>query len=55
MNIILHDLPNINAGVQKIETVYCEIYTKYRNGDKLDIEVLDWLDTANTWLMEMGK
>lgn len=35
-----------------IERRYCELVNEYRD-HKLDPEVLDWMDTANTFLMTM--
>lgn len=52
MNVDMFSLPTMNDGVSVVEQTFCQIYTKYRNGETLQPEVLDWMDSANTWLME---
>lgn len=44
-------LPTINDDLTVIERTYCELNTKYRNGEYLDEVELNWMDTANTWLV----
>lgn len=44
-------LPTINDDLTVIERTYCELNTKYRNGEPLDEVELNWMDTANTWLV----
>jgi len=51
MDVATYTLPTMANGAAAVELKYCEIYSKYRNGEPLDPEVLDWMDTANTWLM----
>ena len=36
-----------------IERKYCELINDYRNGEPLDPEVLDWMDSANAYLISM--
>ena len=50
MNIELFSFPTINDNRFEIEHVYCELLNRYRSGETLDPEALDWLDSANTWL-----
>ena len=52
MQVEIYSLPTLNDGVMAVEKKFCEVFSAYRNGEKLDPEVLDWMDTANTWLME---
>jgi hypothetical protein len=52
MQVEMFSLPTLNDGVMAVEQKFCEVLSAYRNGEKLDPEVLDWMDTANTWLME---
>jgi len=52
MQVEMFSLPTLNDGVMVVEQKFCEVFSAYRNGEKLDPEVLDWMDTANTWLME---
>ena len=35
-----------------VERAYCELLNAKRNGESLDDEVIDWMETANTWLIE---
>lgn len=37
-----------------VEKVYCQFLNKYRNGEALNKEELDWMDSANTWLITTG-
>lgn len=37
---------------REVELKFCELINRYRGGEKLEPEVLDWMDTANNWLME---
>jgi hypothetical protein len=52
MQVEMFSLPTLNDGVLAVEQKFCEVYSAYRNGESLDPEVLDWMDTANTWLLE---
>ena len=36
-----------------IERQYCQLLNEYRNGERLDPEVLDWMDSANNYLISM--
>jgi len=35
----------------EIERKYCELVRDYRNGVFLDPEAIDWMDSANNWLI----
>jgi hypothetical protein len=35
-----------------VERTYCEILNAQRNGEQLADEVIDWMESANTWLIE---
>lgn len=35
-----------------VEVTFCELLNAQRRGESLPIEALDWMDTANTWLLE---
>lgn len=50
MDIEVYTLPTLNDGKFAIEEKYCEILSKKRAGENLSVEILDWFDTANTWL-----
>lgn len=51
MDIRVFDLPSREAGVMTIERRLRELEDKARHGDKLDEIEIDWMDTANTWLI----
>ena len=51
MDIMVFDLPTINADRNVIEERICEIGARIRDGQRVDTVELDWFDTANTWLM----
>lgn len=51
MEIKLHKFPTITDGIHKVEEFYCELINKYRSGEELDLETLDWLDQANVLLI----
>jgi len=55
MDIQVFSFPTINDGVTAVEEVYCSLVNKYRNGDTLKLEELDWMDSANTWLITTGS
>lgn len=51
MNIELYKLPTLNKNcLFDIEKICCEIYNKKRAGEHIPVEVLDWFDSANTFL-----
>ena len=54
MDIQIFSFPTQNDGRYAVEEHYCQLVNKYRNGETLDVEELDWMDTANTWLMTSG-
>lgn len=55
MNIELYKLPALQKDcIFNIEKVCCEIYNKKRAGEQVAVEVLDWFDSANTFL-EVNK
>lgn len=51
MEIRVFDLPTINDDFYTIERRYNELESKYRNGEQLDEVEINWMETANTWLM----
>lgn len=51
MNVQVFNFPTMDQPVL-VEQTYCKLLNAKRNGESLDPEVLDWMDTANTWLME---
>ena len=55
MDIEVYSFPTMREGRIAVEHKYCELINQYRNGEKLDPEVLDWMDSANTWLSTSGS
>lgn len=52
-DIKVYNLPTKEDNVFIIERKYCELYSRYRNGEVLDEVEINWMDNANTWLMEL--
>lgn len=52
MNIELYNFPIDRVD---IEQQYCELLNKYRSGEKLEPEVIDWMDQANNFLMSTSN
>lgn len=42
--------PTLKDGSRVVEEALCELMTRYRNGETLAPEAIDWMDSANTWL-----
>lgn len=42
--------PTLKDGRSAVELKFCELINLYRNGEKLEPEAIDWMDTANNWL-----
>ena len=55
MNVEVYKFPTLTDGRIAVEEKYCELINKYRNGESLDPEVIDWMDSANNWLMTTGS
>lgn len=55
MDVKVFDFPTMKDGRIAVEHKYCELLNLYRSGEKLDLEALDWMDTANNWLMTTGS
>ena len=50
MNVKVYSFPTLKDGRIPVEQAYCNLINAYRNGEKLEPEALDWMDSANTWL-----
>ncbi len=46
------ELPTVNDDTFVIERTWCALNTRLRNGDSLDEVEINWMDSANTWLLE---
>lgn len=55
MDIRVFDLPTLVQGRETVEKRLTELETLYRRGAKLDDIEIDWIDTANTWLLTTGE
>lgn len=51
MDIRVFDLPTRNDDPYTIERRLRELEERARSGAKLDEIEIDWMDTANTWLI----
>jgi hypothetical protein len=51
MDVNVYDLPTQKDPLL-VERTYCELLTAKRDGEYIPEEVLDWMDSANNWLME---
>ena len=51
MVIEVYSFPTIENPKQ-VEVAYCELLNAQRRGEYIPIEALDWMDSANTWLLE---
>jgi len=51
MDVETYTFPTMNDGRIVVEEAYCNLINAYRNGDTLKPEMLDWMDSANTWLI----
>jgi hypothetical protein len=52
--VLVFKFPNLSDNARtEIERTYCELINDYRNGATLDPEVLDWMDSANNFLITM--
>ena len=55
IDVEMHKFPTLKDGRIAVEEKYCELVNKYRSGDRLDPEAIDWMDSANTWLITTGS
>ena len=46
------ELPTVNDDTFVIGRTWCALNTRLRNGDSLDEVEINWMDSANTWLLE---
>ena len=55
MDVEIFKYPTLSDGRIAVEQKYCELINLYRSGEHLNPETLDWMDTANNWLMTTGS
>ena len=51
LDVNLFKLPVIEENSNETEKAFCEILKKYRSGEPLEPEVLDWFDAANAYFI----
>lgn len=51
MDVQIYKFPTME-NPKAVEVEYCELLNAQRRGESLPLEALDWMDTANNWLME---
>ena len=51
MDIQVFSFPTLKDDTHAVEQLYCELLNKYRNGEVLDTEELDWMDSAHVQLI----
>ncbi len=51
IDVEMHKFPTLKDGRVAVEEKYCELINVYRSGEDMDPETMDWMDSANTWLM----
>lgn len=52
MDIEVYKFPTMD-NPENVEKAYCELLSAKRRGEEIPVEALDWMDTANNWLMEV--
>lgn len=51
MNVELYTFPTME-NPKAVEDTFCNLLNAKRRGESIPVEALDWMDTANNWLME---
>lgn len=51
MEIQIYKFPTME-NPKAVEVAYCELLNAQRRGENLPDEVIDWMESANTWLIE---
>lgn len=51
VDVYMHKFPTM-VNPRDVELKYCELLNAQRSGESLPVEAIDWMDSANTWLME---
>lgn len=51
MEVEVYSFPTME-NPKDVEFTYCEILNAQRRGELIPVEALDWMDTANTWLIQ---
>lgn len=51
MEVEVYSFPTME-NPKVVEATYCAFLNAQRRGESLPVEILDWMDSANTWLIE---
>ena len=51
MDIEIYTFPTMD-NPKAVEVAYCDLLNAQRRGEYLPEEVVDWMESANTWLIE---
>ena len=51
MEVEVYSFPTME-NPKVVEATYCALLNAQRRGESLPVEILDWMDSANTWLIE---
>jgi len=51
MDVNVYSFPTME-NPKAVEVTFCELLNAQRRGESIPVEALDWMDTANTWLIE---
>jgi hypothetical protein len=51
MEVELFTFPTME-NPKAVEDTFCNLLNAKRRGESLPVEALDWMDTANNWLLE---
>lgn len=51
MDVSYFNFPTLREDqANNVETTFCQLINAYRNGEPLTPEMVDYMDSANTWL-----
>ena len=51
MEINVYTFPPLSGDLVSVENTFCDLYNRYRNGEALAPEAIDWMDSANIVLI----
>jgi hypothetical protein len=51
MDVNVYSFPTME-NPKAVEVAYCKLLNAQRRGEYLPEEVVDWMESANTWLIE---
>jgi hypothetical protein len=51
MEVEVYSFPTME-NPKAVEVTYCKLLNAQRRGETIPVEAVDWMDSANTWLIE---